>query len=72
MPLGSLDPVNTLVIHTLNYSLPQLERLHDLIDSGTPVRIVHLLLDDDRSHWEDRYIVILDCDDRVHLLLCLI
>lgn len=57
-------------MYTLDYSLAQLDRLQDIIDSGQPIRIIHMLCEE-RS-WEDRYIVLLDCDARVYTMLLLL
>lgn len=58
-------------MYTLDYTLDQLERCQDRISAGLPVRIIHILCED-RSGWEDHYIVMLDCDEPTYLLLCLI
>lgn len=58
-------------MYTLDYTLDQLERCHDRIAAGLPVRIIHILCED-RSSWEDHYIVIIDCDESTYLMLCLI
>ena len=62
-------------MYTLDYTLDQLERCHDLIARGMPIRIIHVLCEDSKgfsSHWEDHYIVLVDCDDATYLMLCLI
>lgn len=62
-------------MYTLDYSLAQLDRLQDMIDSGQPLRIMHILTSADdgfATHWEDRYIVLVDCDARMYTLLCLL
>jgi hypothetical protein len=62
-------------MYTLDYSIDQLDRMHSFILSGQPLRIIHILSDYSdgfATHWEDRYIVIVDCDDRMYTLLCLL
>ena len=62
-------------MYTLDYDLHQLERLHDRIHSGEPIRIIHLLTDHSdgfSTHYQDRYIVIIDCDPMLYTLLCLL
>jgi len=66
------------VVYTLDYSLEQLNRMQDRVESGLPCRIIHLIINDNYHLWadhrvqEDRYIVIIDCDPKTYLLLCLI
>lgn len=55
----------------MDYSLAQLDRMQDMIDSGQRIRIIHILCED-RSGWEDRYIVLVDCDPKIYTLLCLL
>jgi hypothetical protein len=62
-------------MYTLDYDITQLERLNDRICAGDPIRIIHLLTDQSNGFstvWEDRYIVLIDCDPKTYLLLCLI
>ncbi len=62
-------------MYTLDYSIDQLDRMQDFIKSGQPLRIIHILSDYSdgfSTHWEDRYIVIVDYDDRMYTLLCLL
>ena len=62
-------------MYTLNYDLAQLDRLQDRIRVGQPIRIIHILADYSdgfSTHWEDRYIVLIDCDPVTYTLLCLI
>jgi len=62
-------------MYTLNYDHQQLDRLQDRIRVGQPIRIIHILWDYSdgfSTHWEDRYIVIIDCDPETYTLLCLI
>lgn len=62
-------------MYTLDYSLDQLERLQDLIDSGHSLRIWHILTDSDlaiRTGGEDRYIVVIDCSPETYTLLLLL
>jgi hypothetical protein len=62
-------------MYTLDYDITQLERLNDRISAGAPIRIVHLLTDQSNGFatvWEDRYIVLIDCDPKTYLLLCMI
>jgi len=55
------------VLYTLDYTLDQQDR----IDAGLPIRIIHILLDDEVTV-EDRYYVLIDCDSRVYTLLNLL
>ena len=55
-------------MYTLYYSLTQLDRLYDHIDSAQGIRIIHILLDDSLTI-EDRYIVLLDCTPAQYTLL---
>jgi hypothetical protein len=62
-------------MYTLDYDLCQLERLQDCVSAGHVIQIIHILCDSSYttdSHWEDRYIVLIDCDPKIYLLLCLI
>jgi hypothetical protein len=62
-------------MYTLDYDITQLERLNDRISAGDPIRIIHLLTDQSNGFatvWEDRYIVLIDCDPKTYLLLCMI
>ena len=62
-------------MYTLNYDYQQLDRLQDRIRIGQPIRIIHILADYSdgfATHWEDRYIVLIDCDPATYTLLCLI
>lgn len=64
-----------IYMYTLNYSRAQLDRVYDYIDLGQNIRIIHILTDESSgfaSHWEDRYIVLLDCDPRTYTLLLLL
>jgi hypothetical protein len=63
------------MLHTLDYTIDQLDRLHDRIRSGAAMRIVHILSDYSdgfSSHWEDRYIVIIDCDLKTYTMLLML
>lgn len=64
------------MVYTLDLDLDQLNRMQDRIHSGLPCRIIHLLYNDSRDdfahHWEDRYIVLVDCDVKTYTLLCLL
>ena len=65
------------MVYTLDYDLGQLNRMQSRITAGLPCRIIHLLhndsVDDDRAgHWQDRYIVLIDCDHKTYTLLCLL
>lgn len=55
-------------MYTLDYSLDQLTRLQDRIDSAQPIRIIHLLYDDS----DDHYIVLVDCDAVTYTWLLLL
>ena len=62
-------------MYTLDYTLEQLERCSDRITAGLSVRIIHILCEDRRgsaSSWEDRYVVMVDCDPQTYLMLCLL
>jgi DNA/RNA-binding domain of Phe-tRNA-synthetase-like protein len=62
-------------MYTLDYDLHQLEQLHDRIHRGEHIRIIHLLTDHSdgfSTHYQDRYIVIIDCDPMLYTLLCLL
>ena len=62
-------------MYTLNYDLAQLDRLQDMIAGGHSIRIIHLLTDWSdgfSTHWEDRYIVLVDCDVKTYTMLCLL
>lgn len=62
-------------MYTLDYTLEQLDRCHDRIDQGLAIRIIHILADCSdgfSSHWEDRYIVLVDCDPATYCLLLLL
>ena len=62
-------------MYTLNYDHQQLDRMHDFISAGALVRIIHVLSDWSdgfSTHWEDRYIVLVDCEPRTYTLLCLL
>ncbi len=75
MPIFTVITVNTLVIHTLDYNLAQLDRLQDRIRSGAAMRIVHILSDYSdgfSTHWEDRYIVLIDCDPVTYTMLLML
>ncbi len=63
------------MLHTLDYSLAQLDRMQDRISSGAGMRIVHILSDYSdgfSTHWEDRYIVLVDCDPATYTLLLML
>ena len=55
-------------MYTLYYTLDQLTRLYDHIDSGQAIRIIHIL-SDDLVNREDRYIVLIDCKPNQYTLL---
>jgi hypothetical protein len=62
-------------MYTLDYNIAQLNRMQDWITAGQPLRIIHILVDYSdgfSSYWEDRYIVLVDCDPKMYTLLCLI
>ena len=62
-------------MYTLDYNIAQLDRLHHFIDLGHSIRIIHILSDYSdgfSTHWEDRYIVLVDCDAGIYTLLCLL
>jgi len=55
--------------YTFDYSLDQLERCHDYVNTRHNIaRIIHLLYDDLLDH----YIVIIDCDPPTATLLGLL
>jgi hypothetical protein len=62
-------------MYTLNYDHQQLDRMHSFIRAGSAVRIIHVLSDQSdgfATHWEDRYIVLVDCEPKTYTLLCLL
>lgn len=62
-------------MYTLNYDHQQLDRMHGFITAGATVRIIHVLSDSSdgfSTHWEDRYIVLVDCEPKTYTLLCLL
>ena len=63
------------MLHTLDYTIDQLDRLHDRIYMDSAMRIIHILSDYSdgfSSHWEDRYIVIIDCDPVTYTMLLML
>ncbi len=63
-------------IWTFDLSRQGLDQVQDYIDrSRDPLlRIIHILTDDSAgfsSHWEDRYICLIQCDSRTATLLSL-
>ncbi len=75
MPISTVITVNTLMIHTLDYTIDQLDRLQDRIRSGARMRIVHILSDYSdgfSTQWEDRYIVLIDCDPVTYTMLLML
>lgn len=58
-------------MYTLDYDLAQLDRMYTMIDHGQPIRIIHLMYNDENT-LEDRYIVLVHCDPKLYTLLCLI
>jgi len=58
-------------MYTLCYTLTQLDRLYSYIDQGQQIRIIHVLLDD-TGHWDDHYIVLLDCEPATYTLLLML
>jgi len=62
-------------MYTLDLDIDQLDRVQDWVDQGQPIRIIHVSSDWSdgfSTHWEDRYIVLVDCDPRIYTLLCLL
>jgi len=64
-------------MYTLDYDLGQLERLHDFIDSGQPIRIIHTLIRDEVNpdqldFFGDRYIVLIECSEVMYTFLLLL
>lgn len=62
-------------MYTLNYSISQLERLWDHLDTSHSIRIIHILTADSggfSSVCEDRYIVLLDCEPATYTLLLML
>ena len=62
-------------MYTLDLSFSQLDRMQDRIAAGLPLRIIHTVCsssDGFATYWEDRYIVIIDCDPREFLILLLL
>jgi len=62
-------------MYTLNYDHQQLDRMHCFIADGASIRIIHVLSDSSdgfSTHWEDRYIVLVDCEPKTYTLLCLL
>ena len=62
-------------MYTLDLDLSQLERVQDRITAGAAIRIIHILTEDRTGfagHYEDRYIVLIDCAPETYTLLCLI
>lgn len=58
------------------FTLDQLERCHDLQDSGT-LRIIHVMLDEQASyntptHYQDLYVTLVECSPAQATLLYLI
>ncbi len=63
------------MLHTLDYTIDQLDRLQDKIAQGSPIRIIHMLsdyTDGFATHWEDRYIVLVDCDPVTYTMLLML
>ena len=63
------------MLHTLDYTIDQLDRLHDRIYMDSAMRIIHILSDYSdgfSSHWEDRYIVLIDCDPVTYTMLLML
>ena len=58
-------------MYTLDYSLSQLDRMQDMIDSGHCIQIIHTRLNDQQPY-EDRYVVLVDCEPEIYTLLCLL
>jgi len=62
------------VVDTLDYSLAQLNRMQDRVESGLYCRIIHLIINDNLNLWndhrfqEDRYRVVIDCDPKTYLV----
>ncbi len=62
-------------MYALYYTLEQLNRLQDRVRTGSPLRIIHVLSDYSdgfATHWEDRYIVLVDCDPKTYTLYSLL
>ncbi len=62
---------NIYYMYTLDYSRDQLDRLYSYIDSGQPIKIIHILWNDQNS-LEDRYIVLLECPEATYTLLLML
>lgn len=62
-------------MYTLDLNRDQLDRVQDWISCGQPLRIIHILSDYSdgfSSYWEDRYVVLVDCDPKMYTMLCLL
>jgi hypothetical protein len=58
-------------MYTLDYDFSQLDRMQDRITAGQPIRIIHILTNDQQG-LEDRYIVLVDCDACMYTMLLLL
>jgi hypothetical protein len=57
------------MLYTFDYSLAQLDRCQDLVDTGYSIaRIIHIVYDDLKDH----YIVLVDCEPKTATFLSLI
>lgn len=62
-------------MYTLYLTQTQLDRAQDLVQDHCDIRLWHVLADYSdgfATHWEDRYVLLLDCAPETYTLLCLV